>query len=145
MSRKKHFFAGHCIFFLTVFKSFSLPNGNSLVLGNEQLVLVRNIKRLVPLVYVRKCAVNSPATERMGVALCATANFFVADVCSPNIGVCYEETLVGCETVNAVERIFLHCILQSLECHFQTTVVCKIFAQCQRTVHDQSQRLWHRS
>ena len=83
---------------------------------------------------MRKGSVDTPTTQRMGVALRTITNLLFRDITSPDTSISMEETLVGRQTVLLSQRLTLCSVLISSIGHLQTTVICKVLTQGQTTV-----------
>ena len=77
---------------------------------------------------MRKGSVDTPTTQRMGVALRTITDLLLRDISCPDTGIGMEETLVGRQTVLLTQRLTLRGILIGSPSHLQTTVIGEILS-----------------
>ena len=76
-----------------------------------------------------KGSVDTPTTQRMGVALRTVADLFLRDIACPDTSISVEETLICCQTVFLAKRTEFGGILISSISYLQTTVIRQVLTQ----------------
>ena len=99
-----------------------LPNVYAIFGSDVEFVAFLDVESFVPSRDLGKCSVHTPTSGRVGVGLDEIAEGFITCVAGPHEGVADEEALLGSEGG------LLHCVLESLEGHFQTAVVGNVFS-----------------
>src|SRR3712207_2371306 len=85
-------------------------------------------------------AIYTPLAQRMRITLHSVANLLFGDVLSPNAGISQEETLLGSEAIQILQRLLGHGILERAQGHLQSSVVSQVLTQRETAVGMQARQ-----